>query len=134
MPNKQYTYCGKCKWAKVFKPDEKYGNYQIVLYPNKPSLKAYIKAGHQGEIREDEDGQYVIFRRRPKVLTKKGDIWDKGPPKVLDADGEAFNKLIGNGSEVEITVEVYDTRKGLGTSLESVTVLEHVEYVPNDTD
>jgi hypothetical protein len=135
---KTYTYKGKCKWARVYKPDQEYDTYGIVVYPDKAGLKQYVKAGHQGEIREDDDGQYVTFRRKANVLirngAKKGTVWDKGPPKIVDADGETFDRLIGNGSMVEVTVEVYDTNKGLGTSLERVRVLEHVEYVPQDIE
>lgn len=132
MPSKQYTFKGKCKWAKLFKPDEKYNNFQITLYPDKASLKAYVKAGCQGEIKEDEDGQRVVFRRKPSILTKKGKLWELGAPKVVDTSGEDFTAFLGNGSEVEVTVETYDTDRGLGTRLEKVTVLKHVEYKPDE--
>lgn len=131
MATKSYTYKGTAKWAKLFKPDEKYGSYSIVLYPDKASLKQYIKVGHQGAVREDEDGKFVTFRRKPQVLTKKGTVWELGPPKVLDENGEDLDKLVGNGSEVEVTVETYDTPKGLGTRLATVKVNELKEYNPD---
>lgn len=128
---KTYTYKGTCKWAKLFKPDQKYNTYQITLYPDKAGLKQYVKAGHQGEIREDEDGKYVVFRRKPQIPTKKG-IWELGPPEVVDENNESLDKLVGNGSEVEVTVETYSTAAaGMGTRLAKVKVLELKEYNPD---
>lgn len=131
MASKAYTYTGACKWAKLFKPDEKYGNYTINVYLDKAGLKQYVKVGHQGEVREDEDGKHVTFRRKPQVLTKKGTIWELGAPVVVDEDNEPLDKLVGNGSKVEVTVETYDTPKGLGTRLAKVKVLELREYNPD---
>lgn len=127
-----YTYTGKAKWAMLFKPDEKYGTYKITLYPDKAGLKQYIKVGHQGEVKEDEDGKFVTFRRKPQVLTKKGTIWELGPPVVVGDDNEPIDQLVGNGSKVEVTVETYNTAKGLGTRLAKVKVLELREYNPEN--
>jgi len=132
--NQTYTYAGVAKWAMLFKPDEKYDVYKITLYPDKTSLKAYVKNGHQGVIKEDEDGKHVTFRRKVSLLTKKKEVWELGPPKVVDAEGNKFTELVGNGSEVEVVVEVYDTVKGLGTRLNEVRVLNHVPYTPADGD
>lgn len=131
MSTKSYKYKGSCKWAKLFKPDEKYGNYTINVYLDKAGLKQYVKAGHQGEIKEDDDGKYVVFRRKPQVLTKKGTIWELGAPKVVDENGETLDKIVGNDSMVEVTVETYDTPKGLGTRLAQVKVIELKEYNPD---
>jgi hypothetical protein len=122
-----YKYKGTCKWAKVYRPDEKYDSYSIVLYLDKQSLKQYLKNGHQGEVKEDEDGQFVTLRRKKEVPTKKGP-WILGPPEVVNIDREEFTELIGNGSIVEVTVSTYESRGGMGTRLESVRVLEHVRY------
>lgn len=38
--------------------------------------------------------------------------------------------LAGNGSTVEVTLAVYDTRRGKGTRVESIRILDLVEYNP----
>lgn len=80
----------------------------------------------------------------------KGTTNEFGGPKIVDKDdsvmveyikGEDGNggyvwvrkgtpTLIGNGSEVEVTVAVYDTQMGKGQRLESVKVLDLIEYSP----
>jgi hypothetical protein len=83
---------------------------------------------------EDSSLTRVRFRRKwteeygggaPKVVKADGSVWD------YDEDGS-----IGNGSTVEIILNVYDTkRKGIvGTRLEKVKVTNHVEYNPDEDD
>lgn len=124
----KYTLKGTCKWAKVFNPDPEYGTYQIQLYPDKKSLKTIVESGCQGKPKEDEDGTYYTFRRKPQVLSRKGELIDFGPPKVRDIDGKPMTDLIGNGSSVEIEITTYNTNKGIGTKFESVKVLKLVPY------
>lgn len=61
----------------------------------------------------------------PIVLKEDGTEWD------YDEDGP-----IGNGSEVEVVLSVYDTtRKNIvGTRLEKVKVVNHVPYVPPEQE
>lgn len=126
----QYFYLsGKAKWAKLFKPDEKYNNFQINLYLDKPSLELFDKLGLQLTKRKDDEGTYVTFRRPPNKLIK-GELVNFGPPKVMDKDNNPSDKLVGNGSEVTIKIGVYDTIKGKGHRLEAVRVENLVEFVP----
>jgi len=130
----QYFYLsGKAKWAKLFKPDEKYGNFQINVYLDEPSLSLFDKLGLQLQKRKDEEGTYVTFRRAPKKLIK-GELVDFGPPKVLDKDNNPSEKLVGNGSEVTIKVATFDTVKGKGHRLDAVRVEKLVEYMPTKTE
>lgn len=123
-----YKISGKAKWAKVHTPDDKYGTYQICVYMDKKAEKTFVQSGCQGQIKEDEDGRFYNFKRRPQVLSRKGKLLDFGPPKVLDKDGKETSALIGNGSDVTIEIETYMTEKGVGTRLNSVTIDNLVEY------
>lgn len=125
MSTKNYTFEGPCQWAKLIDPDQKYGHYCIDVQLDEAQQKVYKEAGCQSKLRNG----YATFRRAPKRLTAKGDLLDFGKPTVTDAAGNAFDKLIGNGSKVRVNVSVYDTSKGPGTRLNSVTVLDHVEFV-----
>ena len=71
---------------------------------------------------------------RVKFKRKWQEQYGGGEPRVVHADDTPWNvttdKYIGNGSEVEVTVSVYDTkRKGIvGTRLDQVKVLNLVPY------
>ena len=64
-----------------------------------------------------------------------GKDWDSGAPVVKKLDGSDWDYnidgTIGNGSTVEVTLSVYDTKMKsiVGTRLDAVTVIDHVEYV-----
>lgn len=122
----KHIFEGTAKWAKVYKPDEKYGNYTINVYLDDASLKRYIEAGCRGRINSDEDGQYVTFRMNQNSTDWEGK--PLGAPKVVDADNVTFTDLIGNGSKVRIQADVYNSKNGVATRLEAVKVLEHVIY------
>lgn len=125
-----YYFQGACKWAKVYKPDMKFepGNYSIDVYLDEDAQKEFKATGLRNKPKEDEDGTSVSFRR--KVGNKPwapDEMW--GPPEVVDAKGEPFKELIGNGSIVAVEVVVYDTAKyGKGSRLEKVVVVKHVPY------
>lgn len=122
---------GKAKWAKVYQPDDKYQNWTVQLYMDKDSLKKYQESGMSMAIKEDEEGQYVTFRR-PMAKLIKQEMVKFAPPTVVDSDGNAFDKTIGNGSDVTLKVLVYDTMKGPGHRLEAVRVDKWVEYIKQD--
>jgi len=130
MSTKNYYFNGTVKWAKVRKPDEKYNDYKINLYPTEASLAEIKTSGVQVQPKEDEDGVYYTFRRKHEAL-EKGKVKVYGPPQVLDADNTVFEGLIGNGSKVTAKVEVYDTQKGKGHRLMIVRVDDLVEYNPD---
>ena len=64
-----------------------------------------------------------------------GKDWDSGAPVVKKLDGSdwdySLDGTIGNGSTVEVVLSVYDTKMKsiVGTRLDAVTVIDHVEYV-----
>jgi hypothetical protein len=69
-----------------------------------------------------------------------GRDWDSGAPVVAKEDGTLWDYdtdgTIGNGSTVEVLLSVYDTRMKsiVGTRLDKVIVLDHVEYIPPQDD
>ena len=126
MATKTFFFTGTVKWAKVFKPDEKFEpQYSLQLFLDDDGWATWKASGLGGKVKEDEDGKYVTFRR--KVA---GPSWEPvlGPPKVTSADGKPFEGLIGNGSTLTVKVDVYDTAKGKGHRLEGVRVDELVVY------
>lgn len=128
MASKYVFFLGKCQWAKLDKPDEKYGYYGIDLFLDKDNLKKFKESGLTLKIHKDDEGnEYVRFRREPDKLLE--DMPEK-PKKLIFEDGKyaAFDQLIGNGSLVEVKVQVYDSQKGKGHRLEAVAVHDLIPY------
>ena len=118
---------GKSYWARVHKPDEKYNRYTLDFYPDEASWKAYKSSGLQLKERESEHGTYVKLVVPAARMTKKGDVI-KATVEVLDEDNQPTTENIGNGSEVTVKIEVFDTEKGPGHRLLAVRADKLVEY------
>jgi len=149
---------GKVYWAKVYAPDVAFGasTYKLDFYPlNDAEFQKFKEAGIQKTVKENENGKYFQLSR-PDFKLIKGEIITFTSPVIEDKEGKTIvdhvnvetgnrvysynakdkNKiirrgnpiLIGNGSEVEVRVAVYDTAKGKGHRLESVKILDLIEY------
>jgi hypothetical protein len=127
MASKFWFFTGMAKWCKLDKPDERYGFYGLDLYLDKPSMKRFKESGLNLKIHKNDDGEYVRFRRDPEKLRDQD---PEKPRKLIFEDGEykPFDGLIGNGSFVEVKVQVYDSQKGKGHRLDAVAVHELVPY------
>ncbi len=133
MATKTYTFSGVTKWAKVRKPDEKYENWQVPLYLDSASWKKFKESGIQIKTYEDDDGQYVVFKRKCSEMDYRvKQHVENGPPKIYLKEGDEYKPwddgLIGNGSVVTVKVDIYDTRNGKGHRLISVGIDKLVEY------
>lgn len=136
MPTKTYYFKGKTKWAKVHKPDEVYNNYQVPLYLTPESWNEFKESGLRLQPKTDEGGQFVTFRRKHEEMNyKKGVEEVIGPPEVfivIDGTYQPFDGLIGNGSDIVVKVDVYDTKRhGKGHRMKSVAVENLVVYEPD---
>ena len=121
---------GKCKWARVFleNMDKKYGEkFSLILYPTDKSIASLNNAGFRGEFKRDGDGIFVKLSRDNKREFGE-EIRLLGPPELTDKDGKPFDQFIGNGSEVAVLLELYDSKKGKGSRMKEVKVLNHVIF------
>ncbi len=146
---------GKAYWAKVYQLDNYNGASRWILdfFPNEEALKKFKDLGIQKKLLENENGTYfrpirpesklitnrVVYFTPPIIYNKDGSVavgyyneddnlvrsYDDKDKKIVKR-GE--NILIGNGSDVTITLCVYPTAKGVGNRLESVKILDLVEY------
>ena len=132
MSTTNYELTGKVNWAKLREELKdtrfnKEGTYNIDFYPQSQRTWDIIeRSGLQLKHSTSEDGEFLRIRRNHQGLVK-GDLVTWGPPKVF-LNGENFTGNIGNGSLVSINISVYDSVKGKGHRLNSVNVLELVEY------
>jgi len=123
---------GTISWANgsfggLFTEDPKYGGYKVTMYPDPKSWEAYKKAGIRLKTHNDERGDYVVFRRRAtQMMGNKLETF--GPPKVFFSEGIEPTKDIGNGSSATVSIEVFDTKNGLGHRLNRVVITDLVKY------
>ena len=160
MSTKILTLKGTCQWAKVFpetrdmmefdeetggftKPSSTGGRYslELVMTPEdyrELKMSGSIAAKHS---KMNEAGDDVVRFKREHVRKGKDGVvleFASGAPKVTDGVTDEVwsldeQGLIGNGSEVEITVAVYTTKFSPGTRLETVKVLNHVPVPDRDS-
>lgn len=131
------TLDGKSVFAKLKQVDEKFRpKYSIGLEPTPASL--LLMKEHKLGIEEKEyDGlKFYDFKRyvdkNPDYKDSIGNLCGNAP-KVVDKDKNPYNGLIGNGSDVTIKLDVYDTKyANKGHRLVAVMVNKLVEYVPQD--
>ena len=131
---------GKANWAKLFEFNRDKADFHtesdglcsvnVVLEPDE--LAKLAESGSRLKPKATEEGVEVKFGRKFQhySIPALG-----GAPKVVDANDELWDteKMIGNGTEVEVFFTVYPTKKyGKGTRLEGVRVLNLVEYIRED--
>lgn len=155
---KYLKFKGRVAWTMLYSPDDYKGNkfWKLSLYPTDEVIQKIKDAGIQTKLKEDDgsgsgvSGKYFQFRRDTEKKFDSG-MQKFAPPSVYmgksrepvvsyeeDAEEEYGYKrigdpiLIGNGSEVEVTLEIYPTGSfGKGTRLNSVRILDLIEYNPD---
>jgi len=154
------TVKGIANWAKVFednremfefneetgafdKPSETKGKYTINVTLEPDEFKKLKRTGSLAcrFAKEDEAGLDVVkFSRPQEKKGQGGKVLDfaSGSPNIFTATGSKWSfendGPILNGSEVEVTVVVYQTKFSPGTRLETVTVLRPAEPVEREKE
>ncbi len=161
MAKSQYiTVRGTASWAKVFEqnrdmyefneetgafdlPSSTDGVYSIKVHLDMDEYKKLKRSGSMSckFSKEDETGlEVVTFKRKHVHKGQGGKVLDfaSGSPTVVDDMDQKWdlekNGMIGNESDVEVTVVVYETRFNPGTRLEKVKVLNHVPVESKEKD
>ena len=144
MATRKVKLSGIAEWAKVFEQNRDHKGYEgayedfdgactidLIFDDDNLNLLQASRSMKKGSPDKEGRGTKVTFVRKFDT----GRDWDSGPPTVLKSDDTPWNLeadgLIGNGSKVEVDLSVYDTsRKNIvGTRLDKVTVIDHVEYI-----
>lgn len=128
---------GIASWARLydFNKDTHFdedGVFQVNMNLDKDNVAKMKAAGirNKPKINEETGEIHYVFRRK-NAVTWKGVKQLIGPPPVT-FEGKPFEELIGNGSKLELTLEVYDTMKGKGSRIKEVKVLDWVKYERED--
>ena len=149
MATRKVVLTGIGEWAKVFEDNRDMKGFEgaweefngactidMILDDENMQILRNSKSMKKGT--PDPEGRGTSVRLIRKFET--GRDWDSGAPVVTKSDGSKWNYeedgTIGNGSTVQVTLSVYDTsRKGIvGTRLDRIKVINHVEYQPEDED
>jgi hypothetical protein len=148
MATQYVTLRGIAKWAKL-REDNLAETFEVTraeldFYPDPASMILLKNTGSMVEVKEDEDGKFVKFRRPRYVKFKdrktgEEKTEDAGLPRVgmgLDENGNLipYDGLIGNGSKVDVKIAVRPSKFGKSTRLEAVNILDLVEYSPEKSD
>lgn len=144
MATRKIILSGKSYWARVYEGshDEYSGKefYKITVALDGDSWSKFSKSGMTLKARpveKDSDIQGITFRRdlEGKEFVDKSSgktkVLGGGTPRVVDENGDKMTALIGNGSEVEVLVEVYETKQKppkIGHRLEAVKVTKLIPY------
>lgn len=150
MTTKKIVLKGNAYWARVYEGShDEYGGkefYKITVDLDGDSWGKFSRSGmtlQSRPVEKDSDIKGITFRRDIEgkefkdAKTGKVKVLGGGPPRVVDKDGQVMTDLIGNGSEIEVLVEVYETKSKppkIGHRLEAVKVLKIVHYEPPEDD
>lgn len=148
MATRKVKLQGLAYWSKVFEGNRDLTGFEdalkdiggqtcidVDLDATNMALLQKSKSMKRGTPSPDNDGM-----TRVRFTRKWTENYGGGAPVVHKADATVWDYdddgPIGNGSTVQVTLSVYDTsRKSIvGTRLDKVKVLEHVEYNPDADD
>ena len=114
---KREVISGKAMWAKLneknrdfYDENDIHGSYRLSLVIRPDEVEKFEGMGVK--VKTDKEGQYFIDLKRPHAgdyddkETGEKKTWELGPPDVVDENLEVFTDLIGNGSPVNVEVEV----------------------------
>lgn len=141
---------GLVSYAKIYEPDDYNGKefWSLNLHPDEENRDKIKAAGCQTKFKKEGNEEYSnvpggFYKfKRDLEATIKGEKVEFNPPEVFDADGKPLvtydgsemkgqKLLIGNGSKISVTLEVYKTQIGNGTRLRSIKILDLIKYDPN---
>lgn len=156
------TFEGIANYVKPYKPDEFRGAVRWMLdltLDTEDEVKKYKEVGIQKKLKQVEKG-LAFSPNRPTTKLMKGKLVNFTPPFIYDKNGEVLVKyvdengkpvysyddankkitrvgdpvIIGNGSRVAVRMSYYDTAMGIGSRLESIKILDLIEYKPTGDD
>ena len=138
MATRRVKLSGIAEWAKVFEQNRDMQGYEgayedcngactidVILDDDNMSNLQASRSMKRGKV--DPEGRGTVVRFVRKFDT--GRDWDSGAPVVLKEDGTRWDfdvdGPIGNGSDVDVYLSVYDTKMKsiVGTRLDKVHVL-----------
>lgn len=124
---------GKAFWSFTKNPDVKYEPVWRITVQMEDSEAQKLKE-FGVKVRRNDDGIFEYKFKRNVTNRKTGG--QNPPPRVVDAQKEPFDQIIGNGSKVVVQYKPFEWKnsfgKGVGLDLQAVQVIEHIPYAGGD--
>jgi len=128
---------GKAMWANVSVPNTRFEphKYMVTILTDQDTATELEAAGLKQSADRAGNPKYdePAFMFSKTAIRKKDGVANKAP-KLVDADGNPLDCLIGNGSNITVKIRPYDTVYGTFGELIAVKVNELVEYESDDSD
>ncbi len=124
---------GKAYWASVTTPNTKFEPvYSVNLLVDEDVAKQFSLKGYP--IKQMQEGPALVIKR--KVTTKDGK--KNKTPKLIDANSQPMDVLVGNGSDVKVQYREWETTNHYGTfkglDFQAMQVLKLVPYGNTSSD
>ena len=124
---------GKAYWASVTTPNTKIEPvYSVNLLVDEDVAKQFSLKGYP--IKQMQEGPALVIKR--KVTTKDGK--KNKTPKLIDANSQPMDVLVGNGYDVKVQYREWETTNHYGTfkglDFQAMQVLKLVPYGNTSSD
>ena len=109
---------GKAYWASITTPNTKFEPvFSINLLVDEDVAKSFASKGYG--IKQMQEGPALVIKR--KVAQKNGKL--NKVPKLLDANNEELDVLVGNGSDVKVQYREWETTNHYGSLIRFLNFL-----------
>jgi len=128
------------EWCNITTPQTRFEphKYTVTMVLSDEDAQKFSSEGYK--INTNEDGEHRMTAKRTVSRTwtdrDTGQTMEKTnePPKLLDADKQPMDVIVGNGSEGVVQVKPYDNKFGKFFELQGVMITDLVEYNPDENE
>ena len=125
------------EWCNITTPQTRFEphKFTVTMVLSDEDAQKFLSEGYT--INTNEDGEHRMTAKR--TVSRKWTDKDTGktieklnePPKLLDADKQPMDVIVGNGSEGVVQVKPYDNKFGKFFELQGVMITNLKEYDPD---
>tara|TARA_R110002020_G_scaffold193374_1_gene393612 strand:+ start:570 stop:989 length:420 start_codon:yes stop_codon:yes gene_type:complete len=128
------------EWCNITTPQTRFEphKYTVTMVLSDEDAQKFSSEGYK--INTNEDGEHRMTAKRTVSRTwtdrDTGQTMEKTnePPKLLDADKQPMDVIVGNGSEGVVQVKPYDNKFGKFFELQGVMITKLNEYNPDENE
>ncbi len=120
---------GKALWASITTPQTRFPppKYTITLIVDDETATQFEQDGFRIGV-TDEGEKTLTMKRTVEWTDSEGKTMVNDAPKLMDADKDPLDAIVGNGSDVVVQFRPYTNNYGKFMELQAVQVLNLIEY------
>jgi hypothetical protein len=120
---------GKALWASITTPQTRFPppKYTITLIVDDETATQFEQDGFRIGV-TDEGEKTLTMKRTVEWTDSEGNTMVNDAPKLMDADKDPLDAIVGNGSDVVVQFRPYTNNYGKFMELQAVQVLNLIEY------